>query len=1113
MKIILGLADAAILKLSSAGQPRNIVRAGGFSMWQKPFDFFRESALLKFCCWWILYRSKVFKPFQALQKFCHVYFVGFFLLATRSSVAAPAVTNLGGLMPADEPAARAIRSFRIEVVVCSVETSKGLVVLQDGWGVVLLEVPRLDAGLRVGDRVAVVGNDCPLTRAPWGIRAGTAPVVDNDGTHSALEKSGRVFLEAGLNPVRLEWFNAVGGVNLAVEYEGPKISRRRISDSLLCRSADGTNSQPGINYSVFEGEGWHSLPDFSRLRPVATGVATNFITDCRTRADGCAVVFQGFFKIPRAGIYTFHLSSDDGSRLFVGDSGAWCKIIPLGEKSVPQISTLAAATGANTAQWTSLEGEIIFAAQSDVGLELDLQCGIEIVRATVVGSTTSPTNLLHRHVRVTGVCEASQDLAQRRTARMAIPGAELLQFLENTNLAVTTTLTEVREIQRMNPEQARKNLPAKITGVITHASAISLVIQDATGGIFVHHHADDWTEQPRVGDLWEIEGTTDPGDFSPVIFATSEKFLGHAALPEPIRPTWDQLINGSLDAQFVEIRGVVISVSTNGMTVMTPDGNIHVTLDEMRRLYVSGHDVFVNIHGALAPDDTLKSYVGGVVRLRGCVAAVWDTDTRRAKAGELRLVAAVVSVDEPRPVDPFVLPLRTTADLLLFDPRASTLQRTKVAGQIVHAQAKEFFIQDNGSGFRAQVENSPSLQTCDLVEVVGFPRLGGASPIFLSAQIRKTGAQPLPSPQKISAENILDRKLDSTRVELEALLLGDTAHAHERILEMQSGPHHFLARLKISDLNWTPLAAGSRLRLTGVYAGTRESAENLDAFELLLNNTDDILVLEEPSWWTVKHTVAVMAVLAVGLGLAMIWISLLRRKVEERTVQLEKEIGERQSIERRHAIEQERARVAQDLHDELGAGLTEVSMLGSLAKTPAVPADTKERYLDELTQKARSLVTSLDEIVWAVNPQYDSVPSLASYYSLFAQRFLDLAGIAFRPQVANDLPDLPLDSRTRHGVFCEFKEALNNVIQHSSATEVRMNIAVVNGQLTISVHDNGRGFASGENAPGRDGLNGLCQRMKNLGGDCHITSQPGAGTKVEFQLPLNGDQHGQNLNR
>src|SRR5438132_9581192 len=146
-------------------------------------------------------------------------------------------------------------------------------------------------------------------------------------------------------------------------------------------------------------------------------------------------------------------------------------------------------------------------------------------------------------------------------------------------------------------------------------------------------------------------------------------------------------------------------------------------------------------------------------------------------------------------------------------------------------------------------------------------------------------------------------------------------------------------------------------------------------------------------------------------------------------------------------MEQERTRVAQDLHDELGAGLTEVGILGSLAKNPSVPAAERERYLDRLTEAARSLVTGLDEIVWAVNPHYDSVASLASYYSLFAQRFLNLAGIACRLHIAEAFPDYPLDSRIRHGTFLAFKEALNNIVRHSGATEVELKIEVAEDRL------------------------------------------------------------------
>jgi signal transduction histidine kinase len=312
------------------------------------------------------------------------------------------------------------------------------------------------------------------------------------------------------------------------------------------------------------------------------------------------------------------------------------------------------------------------------------------------------------------------------------------------------------------------------------------------------------------------------------------------------------------------------------------------------------------------------------------------------------------------------------------------------------------------------------------------------------------------------------------------------------------------------------LPAGCRLQLTGVYASADEDQDNVGAnlapFELLLNSSAGIVVLQQPPWWTIRRAITAMAALAGALGVTFIWVALLRRKVEERTAQLKQEIEERQLVEQHHAVEQERSRVAQNLHDELGAGLTEVSMLGSLANTPAIPPETKDRYLNQLTQTARSLVTSLDEIVWAVNPHYDSAASLASYFSLFAESFLNLAGIACRLRVVDDIPEYPLDSKLRHGIFCAFKEALNNVIRHSGATEVQLVFEVVGEQLVLSVIDNGRGFEFVSGSPGKDGLTGLCQRMHQLGGDCQIASQPGHGTKVEFHLPLSGVQNGQSRN-
>ena len=177
-------------------------------------------------------------------------------------------------------------------------------------------------------------------------------------------------------------------------------------------------------------------------------------------------------------------------------------------------------------------------------------------------------------------------------------------------------------------------------------------------------------------------------------------------------------------------------------------------------------------------------------------------------------------------------------------------------------------------------------------------------------------------------------------------------------------------------------------------------------------------------------------------------------------------------------------------------------MLGSLVRTPSLPTEARERYLEKLAGVSRAVVATLDEIVWAVNPKYDSVASLASYYSLFAQRFLNLAGMACRLHVADSFPSRPLDSRLRHDVFLAFKEALNNAVRHSGATEVRITMEMAGDQLKIAVADNGKGFAVADDLPGSDGLASMKSRLERLGGHCQITSNKGTGTTVEFRLPV-----------
>jgi signal transduction histidine kinase len=1036
----------------------------------------------------------------------------FVLLLAASTVTSESLRPADPISIADLQArvderGRAIASFETEGTVVATLPERNAVILQDASAAALIELPSLDRDIQPGEDLVITGSHCALTRGPLGIQVAAGPVVNNDGVHTPLTLSGSVYLEPGQRPIRVEWFNRSASAVLNAEYEGPGVRRQRIPAHSLFHSSPGNSGnryEKGLLFAAYSGWNGYALPDFSTLTPSTTGIATNIGPGYAGDGPG-ALIFQGFLKISQPGIYRFYLESADGSRLDAGNPGDYCQVIRTGEISTVNVTNFEAIVGRpGVPQWAEVEGTVNFAGLSENSVLLEIAARAAKVQATVIGqSVAALTNLFHRQVRIRGIYEAS---AEGGRDSLLVPGAEMIEVVENQAqtgpLEPVSTLIAASQVQRLNPAQAGQHQPVKIKGVVTQAAPVSLVLQDATGGVFVHYTPQDWTGHPRIGDVWQVEGWTDPGDFSPVVVATNAVFLGRGTMPEPVRPSWDQLLNGSLDAQYVEVRGVITAMSGTDLTLLTADGKARIIMEEQRSSYADGSELFVGTHQGVVPvDQVQKSYLGAVVRIRGCVVAVWDPDGQ-VNAGEIRMVAAVVNVEEPRPADPFLLETVKASSIRLFNPHANALLRTKVAGQVVYARARECFIQDGKAGIRAVPEVRTNLNSGDWVEAVGYPQLGGGAPVLQDAQIRITGRSNLPPATLVASTNLPDHKLDATLVRVDAMLLGDTENMAQRILELQAGSRHFLARLV-----WPygePLSVGSRVRVTGVYATVPDEQVNgsLDPFELLLNRPADVVVLRRPPWWTVQHALIVIATLVIGLGIATVWISLLRRRVEERTAQLKIEIEERQMAQQQRIIDQERTRVAQDLHDELGAGLTEVSILGSLAKTPEIPAEARDRYVEQLTNVARSLVTALDEIVWAVNPQYDTVSSVAEYHSLFAQRFLNLAGIACRLQVSESLPEYTLDSRARHSVFLAFKEALNNVVRHSGATEVHLVIEVSAAGLVLAISDNGRGFDSTALAPGADGLAGMARRMQSLSGSCQVTSRPGAGTTVRLHLPL-----------
>ena len=206
--------------------------------------------------------------------------------------------------------------------------------------------------------------------------------------------------------------------------------------------------------------------------------------------------------------------------------------------------------------------------------------------------------------------------------------------------------------------------------------------------------------------------------------------------------------------------------------------------------------------------------------------------------------------------------------------------------------------------------------------------------------------------------------------------------------------------------------------------------------------------------------------------------------------------------QQKELIEHERARIARDLHDQLGANLTQITLLGEMAETDKeLPAEI-EQHAQQICATARETTRSLDEIVWAVNPSNDTLESLANYACKYAQDYFAMAGIRFRSELPAGLPPIPILPEVRHNIFLAFKEAVNNVVKHAHATEARVKLQLEPGQFILSVADNGRGLGDLSAKQLRNGLKNMRRRLADVRGQFEIAPAAEGGTLVKLSVPV-----------
>jgi signal transduction histidine kinase len=595
-------------------------------------------------------------------------------------------------------------------------------------------------------------------------------------------------------------------------------------------------------------------------------------------------------------------------------------------------------------------------------------------------------------------------------------------------------LSTVEATKQMSRDEANLGYPVKVRGVITFVwPDAGFFLQDGTWSIDVRMATNLTKRFPSIGEYWEVEGKTFAA-FAPDILATHATRLGEGTLPEPVHPIWTQLLDGSMDTQYIEVEGVVLSVQGSIFNLLTRGGRLKVNLPE-------------------DSDLMLAKFQGARVRVRGCLIPGRDPTTQQVKLGEFDLRNASVCVDEPAPADPFALPLKHATDLLLFDSHASQIQRTKIQGVVLQQRDGVAFLMDRSNGVRVVAESATNLLPGDAIEAVGFPDLNGPSPVFNNALVRLLSHASLPPAAPLPVDRLLDGHYDSTRVAIEGTLLSQRNSGVDQIFEMRTGPRLWFALLPVPAGALPELALGSSLKLTGVYAGEggdRTRGRDLDSFELLLDSPRDVLVVRSPSWWTARHAVGVAGALLAVLLLAAIWIGALRRRVEERTRALKSEIEDHKHTELE--LEEKTRMLTREIEERLRSEAEVERGHKQLLVTSRLAG---------MAEVATSVLHNVGNVMTSVNVLSDSIAglvrdskisSVARLGTLLSENQKDLNRFITEDERGRKIPDyvgqLGAHLADEHALLLSKVKVLNENIHHiNEIVAMQQNFAKVSAML------------------------------------------------------------------
>ncbi len=1006
--------------------------------------------------------------------------------------------------------------FRLSGVFTLVDTNRDLVVLQDATGAVALNFHIGNRKLQVGQLVTIDGtNCCPLFRSfpdypyypsgrnicssfetpiNWGeynltrMRGYLHPKVT--GTYTfwiASDNSSELWFSPNADPSKArkiasiprygwvllhEWSRYTSQISEPIQLEAGKTYYIEAlqEQTTLAENLSVAWQGPGLTRSVING---HYLTPWNEDRLSTEALTNGILREYWTNySDG-------------------DLSGMGGARPF--ESALTVKDIEIyihGPGNLPkpvQIAMNQPLPVERNYRWVQVEGVVTFKAVAENTATLDLSDGQSQVQVRVKHWNEEMSRQLSQSsklvVRVDGVCEGVYDENGTLMPWLIWASAEYsVSFLKT---VTTDEFTSANKIVATTP--AKQGFYGTRSVVTFNGRVFDkdyIFVQEGDTPMLVSLDGLALKNQLKVGQGVDLGGALGPGKYLQVITPLVVTELGWYSMPKPIVHPLDAPNPASLEGRWSEMEGVIHSVNTNGtLTIVGKGGPSYLWLGKTPASYLARYvDAEVSARGVLMPNMLDEPLL--LIPSRN-----------------------FLDVEEEPPKDTFAIRKHLIADLLSEGVEKSWSRRVRVVGEITYRGAHSFFIQDASGGIRVRTANEPRVKVGETAEVLAFPPLNRFDYSLTEPLVRPAKPAEHVSPKDLDLSEALSSKQGGTLIRASATMLGSKTNGEHQVLELQEQERVFVATLAANRGKLPVMVPGSRLQITGVYDDEPTTSPSAAArpasapkiINILLRSQKDVAVLSGPPWWTLKRTATLVGTLLTILMVTLLWIHLLHRRLERQHAS--RLVFSRQVLER---LEDERRRIAINLHDSLGQTLLVIKNHAMLAMQGSPEENGLRHRLDEISGTTSQAIEEVRRITHGLRPYQLDRLGLTQAVRALTDHASRHNSILFASRI-NDIDDL-FDKDSEIHVYRIMQEAITNVLKHSAATEATVVVKKWASVVSLSIRDNGRGFDPAKQSAQRQdlgyGLGGIAERVRILKGTLTLESKPGEGTSLTVEVPF-----------